>query len=68
MDRLEQNSGTAVGKAEIPGGVVGVIAAIVCLVVFVTGFLVGMPELSYFLVGAVAAGGVVATILHFSRR
>jgi len=68
MDRLEQNSGTAVGKAPIPGGVVGVMAAIVCLVVFVTGFLVGMPELSYFLVGAVATGGAVATILHFSRR
>lgn len=67
MDRLEQNSGIAVGKAPIPGGIVSVIAAIVCLVIFVTGFLVGMPELSYFLVGAVAAGGAVAAILHFSR-
>jgi len=67
MDRLEQNSGIAVGKAPIPGGIVSV-AAIVCLVVFVTGFLVGMPELSYFLVGAVAAGGAVAAILHFLRR
>jgi hypothetical protein len=68
MDRFEQNSEIAVGKAPIPGGVAGIIAAIICLVVFVTGFLVGMPELSYFLAGAVAAGGAVATILHFSRR
>jgi hypothetical protein len=68
MDRFGQNSEIAVDKALIPGGVAGGIAAIICLVLFVTGFLVGMPELSYFLVGAVAAGGAVATILHFSRR
>ncbi|HZI56523.1 MAG TPA: hypothetical protein VFF39_07095 [Verrucomicrobiae bacterium] len=72
MDRFGQNSEIAVGKALIPGGVAGGvaggIAAIICLVLFVTGFLVDMPELSYFLVGAVAAGGAVATILHFSRR
>lgn len=68
MDGFGQNSEIAVGKAPIPGGIVGVIAAIVCLVIFVTGFIVGMPELSYFVVGAVAAGGVVATILHFLRR
>jgi len=47
MDRFEQNSGIAMGKAPISGGIVSAITAIVCLVVFVTGFLVGMPELSY---------------------
>ncbi len=67
MERFEQRSDIAIGKGPIPGGLVTVIAAIVCLVVFVAGFLVGMPELSYFLVGALAAGGVVAVILHFSR-
>jgi hypothetical protein len=67
MNRFEQNSEIAVGKAPIPGGIVGAIVAVVCLVIFVTGFLVGMPELSYFLAGAVVCGGVVATILHFTR-
>ncbi len=68
MKGPEQDPVAVMDKSPIPGGIVGILVALACVVVFVTGFLVGMPELSYFLAGAVVVGGAVATILHFSHR
>lgn len=68
MTGPEQVPEAVADRGQIPGGIVGLLVALACVVVFVTGFLVGMPELSYFLAGAVVVGGGIATILHFLHR
>lgn len=64
----EQDPTAVIDKTPIPGGIVGLLVALVCAAVFVTGFIVDMPELSYFLAGAVVVGGGIAAILHFPHR
>ncbi|HKV94285.1 MAG TPA: hypothetical protein VJW20_17180 [Candidatus Angelobacter sp.] len=56
----EQVSEAVAEKAQIPGVVIGLLVALACAAIFVAGFLVGMPELSYFTAGAVIVGGAVA--------
>jgi hypothetical protein len=64
----EQVSEAVTDKAPIPGVVIGLLVVLACAAIFVTGFLVGMPELSYFTVAAVIVGGAIAVILRFSHR
>jgi len=51
-------------KMPVGGGVAGALVVISTMLIF----LVGIPAMRYFLIGAIVLGCAVAGIIHFSRR
>ena len=46
------------------GGIAGALFAVISMVIF----LIGIPALRYFLLGAIVLGCVVSLVIHFIRR
>jgi hypothetical protein len=55
-----------INASKIPGGggVAGALFAVISMVIF----LIGIPALRYFLLGAILLGCAVALVIHFSRH
>jgi len=53
-----------VSKIPAGGGIAGAMFAIISMIIF----LIGIPALRYFLVGAIVLGGIVAVAIHFRRH
>ena len=62
----EQTSAPQINVSNIPGG--GGVAGALFAIISMTIFLIGIPALRYFLVGAILLGGIAAIAVRWFRR